>query len=105
MKFSVENKTRENSPTLLRRIGYRFLGIDQKTGQMSFTRPLEQNPYPRFHLYSKEQEKTDKLYFTLHLDQKKPSYKGVPAHSAEYEGEFLEKEKERIKEFFNPKAT
>ena len=39
----------------------------------------------------------DKLFFNLHLDQKKPSYSGSSAHSGEYDGEIIEKEVERIK--------
>jgi len=51
--------------------------------------------YPRFHLFIKKDEDGDFL-FSLHLDQKKSSYKGSSAHSGEYEGELVEREKERI---------
>ena len=39
----------------------------------------------------------ENLIFNLHLDQKRPIYKGVTAHSGEYEGEVVEEEAERFK--------
>jgi len=36
--------------------------------------------------------------FNLHLDQKQPSYAGAHAHNAEYEGEIVEREIERLKQ-------
>ena len=62
---------------------------------MSFYHPLSSLRYPRFHIYLIKTKES--LIFNLHLDHKKPSYKGAPAHSAEYEGNLLEEEKERIK--------
>jgi len=64
---------------------------------MAFTHSLTGNSYPRFHIYLKENKETGEIIINLHLDQKKPIYKGAPAHSAEYEGEVVEKETERIK--------
>ena len=79
----------------MRRLLYSPKGIDEKTGEMKFTRFLDSSGYPRFHLFIKESG--NELIFSLHLDQKKPSYKGVPAHSGEYEGKIVEQEAERIK--------
>lgn len=67
---------------------------------MSFVRPLSQNPYPRFHIYLKENKKTKEVFMTLHLDQKRMSYKGSTAHSGDYENELLQEEAERVKKIF-----
>lgn len=73
--------------------------------EISIVRQIGRNDYPRFHLYIKEksfvaaasQDKLNTFVFNLHLDQKKPSYKGNSAHSGEYDGEVVEEEAERIK--------
>jgi hypothetical protein len=83
----------------MRKLGYHFRERDKKKSEIIFIRPLERNGYPRFHLYLKINE--DRVIFNLHLDQKKPTYKGSPAHSAEYEGKVVEEEIERIKEICN----
>ena len=88
MKFTIKN-TKDNITNLTRKIGYFFIGS-------SFIRPLERSGFPRFHLYISE--KDDELIFNLHLDQKRPIYKGTPAHSGEYEGKVVENEAERIKQ-------
>jgi len=94
MKFSVK-KPRENILNLARKLGY----MPKKTTgkDFSFVRPLLGREYPRFHLYIKEGTERNTLLFNIHLDQKKPSYSGTPAHSGEYEGGVVEKEAERIK--------
>jgi len=92
MRFSLKNETKERIDVVMRKAGYHFLRTEN--GQMSFVRPLTHLPYPRFHVYLKQES------FNLHLDQKKPIYKGSKAHSADYQGEIIEKEAERIKSFF-----
>ena len=64
--------------------------------QDSFVRRLGRNYYPRFHMYIEEKE--DQIVFSLHIDQKRPSYQGAHAHNAEYEGEVVKAEIERLKE-------
>ena len=100
MKFIVKNESGENIPNLMRQLGYHFWQRNRETKEMSFIRPIGGVLFPRFHIYLKQDEKTSEILFNLHLDQKKPIYKGVPAHSGEYEGEVVEKEAERIKNFF-----
>jgi len=90
MKFVIKNEKRENITVLMRKIGYHIWG-------QGFVRPIGSLPYPRFHIYLKENKKTNEITINLHLDQKKPSYKGVSAHSGEYEGKVVEKEIKRIK--------
>lgn len=90
MKFSIQKN--ENISSLIRKLGY----VPGATANNEFSclRYLSRGEYPRFHLYIKQEK--DNLSFNLHLDQKKPSYKGSSAHSGEYDGELVEKEKERI---------
>lgn len=92
MKFVVK-ETKENIVNLSRKLGYR--PISRSKGEFNCVRPLSGRDYPRFHLFIKEEK--DELTFNLHLDQKRPSYSGSPAHSGEYEGELVGKERERIK--------
>lgn len=94
MKFTLKGPFRNNIYTLSRKIGYHFQGKDKEKGEFIFTRPPR--GYPRFHLYLKV--KNGDLIFNLHLDQKRPIYKGAPAHAGEYEGEVVEREAKRIKQ-------
>jgi hypothetical protein len=94
MKFVIKNTLKENVLNLMRRIGY--YSQKQEKSQLSFIRPLERSGYPRFHVYLKKDK--EELILNLHLDQKKPVYKGASAHSGEYEGKVVETETERIKQ-------
>ena len=92
MTFSI-NKNKRNVRDLIRRIGYAPLGATPE-GEISCVRRLSGN-YPRFHIYLKE---TGAVYhFSLHLDQKKPVYEGVTAHSGEYDSDVVKEELSRIK--------
>ncbi len=99
MKFILQKFVKENIYTLIRKIGYYPLSKDEKAEETNCVRPLDRSGYPRFHLYLKADG--DNLIFNLHLDQKKPIYKGITAHSGEYDGEIVEKEAERIKQLLN----
>lgn len=77
----------------LRKAGYAYIR-DRKTGLDSFARRLGAGFYPRLHMYVGEQG--DNLIFNLHLDQKQPSYSGARAHNAEYNGEVVGEEIERL---------
>jgi hypothetical protein len=80
---------------LLQRCGYAGY-TDINTGQTSFSRTLAtRGNYPRFHVYVEVQENLPVL--RLHIDQKKPVYAGAHAHNAEYDGEVVAREAERIK--------
>jgi len=95
MKFILQKPAKENTYTLIRKIGYYPLSKDEKAEETNCVRPLDRSGYPRFHLYLKTEG--NNFIFSLHLDQKKPIYKGAPAHAGEHEGELVEKEAERIK--------
>jgi hypothetical protein len=84
---------------LIRRAGYGFERKDAKSREEVFSRRLGGRGYPKFHLYAHKED--DTLIANLHLDQKKPVYSGVTAHSGEYDGELIEQEAERIKFFVN----
>ena len=94
MEFVLKGPFKENIYSLMRKAGYYFQGKDEEKSELIFIRPPK--GYPRFHLYLKIEN--DNLIFNLHLDQKRPIYKGATAHSGEYEGDLVEKEAERIKQ-------
>ncbi len=94
MKFSVYSVT-DNLNTVMRRIGYHPIAHSDR-GELNCVRPLEGRDYPRFHAYVKEEK--DKILFSLHLDQKRPSYEGATAHSGDYESETVKREAYRIQE-------
>ncbi|OGY48855.1 MAG: hypothetical protein A3D39_01000 [Candidatus Buchananbacteria bacterium RIFCSPHIGHO2_02_FULL_39_17] len=68
---------------------------DFNTRQTSYTKRLAGDFYPRFHVYS-EKDHDQRQFLNLHLDQKKPSYAGAHAHNAEYEGDLVEEEANRL---------
>ena len=103
MKFKIE--TNKSMSDVIRTISYSATYL-QDRDQVSVVRKLGMGDYPRFHLYIKpsfakasdgQGKNGQEFNFNLHLDQKKPSYKGSHAHSGEYEGELIEREVERIK--------
>jgi len=97
MTFTIQGPFKENLYNLMRKIGYHYIGGDEEKSEYNFIRPLGGGGgYPRLHIYLKKEDKN--LIFNLHLDQKKPIYKGTTAHSGEYDGELVEKEAERIKQ-------
>ncbi|MCR4328238.1 MAG: hypothetical protein NUV53_01840 [Patescibacteria group bacterium] len=94
MKFFVYDVS-DNLQTVMRRIGYHPLGHSDR-GELNCVRPLAGQDYPRFHAYVKED--IGKILFSLHLDQKRPSYGGETAHSGDYESDVVQKESYRIQE-------
>ena len=96
----------ESISRLMKSIGYSFQREDKERKEMSFIRPLASHGYPRFHIYLKILDShvlknataKKEIIFNLHLDQKKPVYKGAPAHSGEYDSEIVKEESERIKQ-------
>ncbi|MCK4540258.1 hypothetical protein KAU09_03845 [Candidatus Parcubacteria bacterium] len=95
MNFLVnKKKLKINHAQFMRQAGYGFI-IDRRTGNETFARNLGREHYPRFHMYIKEDE--EKIKFSLHLDQKKTSYAGAHAHSAEYDSPVVKAEIERLK--------
>ncbi len=94
MKFILKRPFKENIYVLMRKVGYHFQGKNEEKSEMIFLRPAK--GYPRFHIYLKVD--SNNLIFNLHLDQKRPSYKGTTAHSGEYRGKIVEQEITRIKQ-------
>jgi hypothetical protein len=95
MRIDLPFSFKQNLRIFLRRAGYGEFN-DPNTGKASYTKRLSRDYYPRFHLYV-ETDKDNKTFFNLHLDQKKPSYPGARSHNAEYEGEQVEQEGQRLK--------
>lgn len=91
-----ENVLNQAPENLLRQAGYAYL-VDPKTGQESYVRRFGRGFYPRFHLYLERQN--GQVILNLHLDQKQASYQGSHAHNAEYDGEVVETEMDRIKSY------
>jgi hypothetical protein len=97
MKLKVDkNRLRQQPEFLMRRAGYGYM-MHRQGGQDSFVRRLGNADYPRFHMYISEED--GEVIFNLHLDQKKPSYQGSHAHNAEYDGELVEAEIARLRQF------
>lgn len=109
MKFILKGPFKENIYVLMRKVGYhlrerqrrvetneshRLQRKDDEKSELIFVRPAR--GYPRFHIYLKADN--NNLIFNLHLDQKRPSYKGTTAHSGEYRGKIVEQETTRIKQ-------
>jgi len=98
MQFIIKNTKKDTIYNLMRDLSYHFSGQDKKTGELNFTHPIRSNAFPRFHVFLKING--ENIVFEIHLDQRAPIYKGVAAHEGEYSGELVEKEAERIKQFF-----
>ncbi len=108
MQFTISNIHRSVND-IMRAIGY-SPAYFQNEGEFSIVRKVAGRDYPRFHLYiiqelprrptsgnSRDLGKENSFIFNLHLDQKKPSYKGARGHGGEYDGSVVEGEAERIK--------
>ncbi len=106
MRIIVDN-INENPANALRRCGYHFERSHPDTRELSAARALGAGGFPRFHAYVKiiddhpstrsARSGLVKMQINLHLDQKRPIYKGAAAHSGEYGGEIIEQEAARIK--------
>ena len=93
----VINKKRLNfkGDNFLRRAGYAHIH-DTERNKDSYVFRLTRDFYPRLHMYF--EDLPDRIIFDLHLDQKQASYEGNHMHSAEYEGDVVEREIERLKD-------
>jgi len=92
IKISKNGQTLKN---IMRSLGY-YENVNRKN-ELNYIRPLNSSGYPRFHVYPREAG--DFFELNLHLDAKKPSYRGTSAHGGEYDGAIVEREAERIREF------
>lgn len=95
MDFTIKN-IQENIVSVARSISYVIIDT-RGNGEYNLVRKLDIDNYPRFHAYVSQQG--DNYNFSLHLDQKRPSYgsSGVHAHSGEYFGPVVDAEADRIK--------
>jgi hypothetical protein len=100
MKLITAKKQLSEPPEIwLRHSGYALLP-ENEAGKRSFARRLTRDFYPRFHIYFtevKDAAGSEQVIFDLHLDQKKPGYAGYNRHNAEYDGEVVSAEIDRLK--------
>jgi hypothetical protein len=105
MKLITNKKRLGQAPEIwLRSAGYTYIP-EREDGQASFARRFSRDFYPRFHVYFTEQKNNqgqDIVTFNLHLDQKRPGYAGQNRHNAEYDGEPVEREIERLQSLLLP---
>lgn len=92
MKINFNQKFSSNADFLIRRCGYGLVR-DPRAHEVSYSRRLGSNIYPRFHLYINSE---DPLVLNLHLDQKQASYEGSTAHSGDYDSDLVKQEAQRI---------
>jgi len=93
MDFTIKN-LKKSIVEISREVGYLIIDTNPN-GQYNMVRKLAASHYPRFHAYVKQNGQD--FVFSLHLDQKQPSYVGSHAHSGEYFGPLVENEADRIK--------
>jgi hypothetical protein len=94
MDFEIKN-LQKGIVEVARELGY--LIIDTRpNNEYNLVRRLTGQNYPRFHIYLRAAG--DRFVFSLHLDQKKPSYEGSHAHSGEYDGPLIQDEADRIRQ-------
>ena len=93
MKIPYDMNPPINIRNLLLRIGYH-------QHYDSYVSPLGGGHYPRFHIYIKE-KKDNTIILNLHLDQKKPSYKGFKAHMGEADSDVVQEEASRVKRWLD----
>jgi len=101
MKFIIPGPLKNTIYNAMRDAGYHFQREDNERDatEYSFVRPRV--GFPRFHIYAKMENKN--LAISLHLDQKKPVYRGSTAHAGDYDGPVIEHEAARIKQMIeNP---
>ncbi len=102
MQIKFKKEQVSDPEKFIRRCGYGKITDYKMGGKISYAKRIHRDFYPRFHVYIKEDK--DLVIFDLHLDQKRPIYQGVTAHSGEYDGEVVEREGERIFSFTEPKT-
>ncbi len=103
MKLTIKQSNLNLTPfQFLRSAGYHAI-YNRKAGQESFVRAFGRGHYPRFHIYITEEG--DLLTVNLHLDQKQPSYKGISAHSGEYDSPVVKTEMDRLKVLLKTVST
>lgn len=91
-------KSGQTPYNVMRQCGYHPDKTDERTGEISFIKSIGASGFPRFHAFIDGGDVSrETLVIRLHLDQKRPVYRGTSAHSGEYDGPVVEKEAERIK--------
>lgn len=95
MFIIIEGPFKENAHVLLQRAGY---ASHRAGAEISYTKRLSGERYPRFHVYPDIQGAHVRL--NLHLDMKQNTYEGFARHQGEYEGKKVEDEMARLRAHF-----
>ncbi|MBI4407053.1 MAG: hypothetical protein HY565_00955 [Candidatus Kerfeldbacteria bacterium] len=84
-----------NVMNFLRQVGYHPIH-DYQDSKDSWVRNLGSGHYPRFHLYTKGDNRT--TTFSLHIDQKQHTMEvpGVKRHAGEYDSAVVQQEGNRL---------
>lgn len=101
MQLKLPKGAVTNPLLVMRRAGYSAF-VDPVSKEHSFVLRLTSAFYPRFHVYL-EQER-EHVIFSVHLDQKQPSYGEGHTHAGEYDGPTVEREIRRIASWANAVA-
>ncbi|MFC1663249.1 hypothetical protein ACFL04_03765 [Patescibacteria group bacterium] len=96
MKININKPLPQSYRNIFRRLGY-SPDANIRSGEESYSKRINQNRYPRFHVYINKNN--DQATLNIHLDMKRPSYPGSRAHNAEYSGARVERERDRINEY------
>ena len=96
MRFVLENFSEGNVVMMMRKAGYFLIGDYRENAELNFINPIGISDYPRFHIYLRVRPVSKEVVFNLHIDQKKSVFKNYPDHGAEYKGEVIKQEAERI---------
>ncbi len=103
MKLTVNREQLNETPdNFLRRAGWGLIH-DRRRNVSSFVKRLGDGFYPRLHLYY--DEAGDQVIFNMHLDQKQASYEGSHMHNAEYDGEVVAAEIEKLRSLVGQAAS
>jgi hypothetical protein len=84
--------------TFLQRAGYHEWR-DPNTRKTSYAKRLGSSHFPKFHIYTTDDEET--ITIDLHLDQKQASYAGSSMHGGEYDGARVEQELARLQKNYD----
>lgn len=93
MLMKVKFKETPNEPphVFMRSAGY--ARHENRAGEVSWVRRISGMDFPRYHVYVQEGEP---VIFSIHIDQKAPTYDGFSAHNGEYDGPLIDAEVRRI---------
>lgn len=91
MKIKFKLSPRDPPHVFMRVAGY--ARHTNRAGEESYVRRVSEYDFPRYHVYVTIGAE---VIFSIHIDQKAPTYDGLSAHAGEYDGPLVEDEVRRI---------